>query len=345
MSASSPNQSTLRVVQLNAENLFLFLDQDSTRDWRRLSEKEWQNLSVATTPNKALSKTLWLADSLLDIDADIVCLNEIGGEESLRNFARHFLGDQYVPYLLEGNSDRGIDVGYLVKRTLPGRVELRTHKDRPLGFLYPHERSEPEGAVIVSDNATPARSHYFSRDCAELRVYGPTDNERPAAIFLSVHLKSKLDPDGIDPEGKMRRQAELRTLMEIYRERHQEFSPPVPILIAGDFNARAREPNLAEELADIRDSGLKSVTELAELSALDATTQIQFLKAGGQLNLEIDFIFVSPEMAPFLIRESVRVYRYKSDLRVELPLPTTLDQRLQMPSDHYPVVASFNWFF
>src|SRR5665213_3897009 len=137
MSGVRPN--TFKVVQLNAENLFLYLDDLTERDWRSLSEKDWQKLSKATVANKSLLKTLWLADSLIFIDADIVCLNEIGGQESLTNFAKLFLGGKYVPYLLEGNSDRGIDIGYLVKKDFPLRAEIRTHKERPIQFLYPHE--------------------------------------------------------------------------------------------------------------------------------------------------------------------------------------------------------------
>ncbi|NJM10262.1 MAG: hypothetical protein HC883_05225, partial [Bdellovibrionaceae bacterium] len=138
MSLTRPN--TFKVVQLNAENLFLYLDDQTERDWRRMTEKEWQRLSSATVPNKSLTKTLWLADSILDMDADIVCLNEVGGQESLHNFAKLFLNGRYVPHLIEGNSDRGIDIGFLVHKDFLSRVELRTHKDRPLQFLYPHER-------------------------------------------------------------------------------------------------------------------------------------------------------------------------------------------------------------
>src|SRR6185312_12709837 len=78
--------NTFKVVQLNAENLFIYLDDLNERDWRNLAEKDWQKLSSATVANKSLVKTLWLADSILDMDPDIVCLNEVGGQESLVNF-------------------------------------------------------------------------------------------------------------------------------------------------------------------------------------------------------------------------------------------------------------------
>ena len=164
---SGTGTNTFKIVQLNAENLFLYLDDMAERDWRKLSEKEWQRLSHATVANKSLVKTLWLADSLLYIDADIVCLNEVGGIESLNNFNHFFLQGKYTAHLIEGNSDRGIDVGYLVRKGLPLHAELRSHKDRPIQFNYPHELQ----TNLFEQNEKVLRSHYFSRDCSKLLLY------------------------------------------------------------------------------------------------------------------------------------------------------------------------------
>lgn len=340
MSAITPN--TFKIAQLNAENLFVYLDDLTERDWRRLTEKEWQRLSQATVPNKSITKTLWLADSLLHIDADIVCINEVGGQESLANFTRFFLGGKYVPHLIEGNSDRGIDIGYLVKKDFQLRPELRTHKNRPIQFLYPHEQQT--GLFNQPDFEKTAKSHYFSRDCAELRLYG-TDSSKPALVMLLVHLKSKLDPDGIDPEGKERRRAEVNTLVNIYREVRAEFNPPVPVIVSGDFNGCARKDRLSEEFAHLGTTDLENVIEIIGQDGEQAATQIQFNRGGQIQCLQIDFIFISPDLKKHLVGEGVEVFRYHSDLNVPLPLPQTLDQRLYMPSDHYPVVALFNKFY
>jgi exonuclease III len=341
MSEVRPN--TFKVVQVNAENLFLFLDDLSERDWRKLSEKDWQKLSHATVSNKSLVKTLWLADSLLHMDADLICVNEVGGEESLRNFARFFLADKYTSHLIEGNSDRGIDIGYLVKKDFPLRPELRTHKNRPIQFLYPHEQQ-----TNLFQQGTPEKpqikSHYFSRDCAELRLYG-ADPVRPVLICLLVHLKSKLDPDNIDPQGKERRRAEANALVNIYREVRAEFTPAVPVLVAGDFNGCARRDQLHDEFQAMLSTDLESVIEIVGKSGDEAATQIQFNRNGQIHCLQIDFIFVSPELKAQLVAEGVEIYRYRSDLKVTLPLPKTLEQRTYLPSDHYPVVATFKRFF
>lgn len=326
----------LKVVQLNAENLFLFLDDTSPRDWRKLTEREWQSLSSATVPNKSLLKTWWLADSLRAIDADIVCMNEVGGMESLHNFAKIFLDDKYVPHLIEGNSDRGIDIGYLVRKDFESKVELRSHKERPLGFLYPHE---VDTNLSFEGLGREKRSHYFSRDCAELRILN--DHGIPKLILLLVHLKSKLDPDGIDAQGRLRREAEVKTLVKIYQEIRAEFQPPVPVIVAGDFNGYATRKDPAEEFAEMRTTDLESVVDLIGVEGEAAATQLQFNRAGGVNFLQIDFIFISPELKDRLMPEASGVFRYLSDLQIPLPLPRTLEQRTYLPSDHYPVVATF----
>ena len=333
----------MKVAQINAENLFLFLDEVPAAGFQNLSERDWQKLSHASVPNKSLVKTRWLAETLLEINADIVGVNEVGGLESLTNFARYFLRDQYQAYLIEGNSDRGIDVGYLVKRQFArdhnATFELRSHKDRPLNFLYPHEQQSNAYFASVAPEKV-VKTHYFSRDCAELRLFRPGQTS-PALVFLLVHLKSKLDPEGIDPQGKTRRAAEARVLAEIYREIRNESNPPPPVLVAGDFNGFARPEKSAEEFAEFARSDLKSVVSVAGHADEKAATQILFSRTSGMQCLEIDFIFMSPELESYLVKDEVEVFRYRSDLNVVLALPQTLDQRLALPSDHYPVVAVF----
>lgn len=332
---------TFKVAQLNAENLFLYLDETQDRDWRKMTEKEWQKLSRATVPNKSLTKTLWLADSLLQIDADVICLNEVGGLESIHNFNKLFLGNRYTPLLIEGNSDRGIDIGFLVKTSLNLKTDLRSHKDRPLGFIYPHEEQN-NGFYKDSQPNKVVRSHYFSRDCAELRILD--DSGRPQFFVLLVHLKSKLDPDGIDPEGKARRRAEVRTLVEIYNELRQGVAKNVPVVVTGDFNGCAKKMALAEEFQDLTKTDLEGITDLLGFDDERAATQIQFNRKGQIQHLQIDYIFISPELKTELINDKTEVFRYRSDLQVPLPLPTTLDQRLHLPSDHFPIVATFKNF-
>jgi endonuclease/exonuclease/phosphatase family metal-dependent hydrolase len=333
--------NTLRVSQINAENLFLFFDEELPSNWKMLTEKEWQKLSHASVSNKPLRKALWLAESLLEIDADFILVNEVGGEESLSNFNRYFLDDLYRTFVIEGNSDRGIDIGYLVKKTVPMAFELHTHKNRPLHFLYPHEVQSNQAFAETAPEKV-IKSHYFSRDCAELRVLTPGD-AKTKLIFLLVHLKSKLDPDGIDPQGKDRRAAELKALTEIYTEIRRD-NADVPIIVGGDFNGIVNKEKGDAEFAPIFATDLNNVFALLNKTEEESMTQIQFQRSANAQLLQIDYLMVSQQLTNLLIPEETFAFRYKSDLGVKIGLPTTIEQRQAMPSDHYPIVATFRNF-
>jgi hypothetical protein len=118
MSTKSAPQIDLKFCLINAENLFLLFDGDAHPDPLKLTEAEWQKLSTSVYENKSLRKSQALARSLLEINADIIMLCEVGGLESLKNFNQLFLGGAYSPCLLEGNSDRNIDVGFMVRKSL-----------------------------------------------------------------------------------------------------------------------------------------------------------------------------------------------------------------------------------
>lgn len=319
-------QKQLRIVLINAENLFLFMDKYSGQDLSTMTEREWQGLSYSPVPNKTLYKVKWLADSLLDIDADIILFNEVGGLESLNNFNRHFLKSGYQSLLIEGNSDRGIDVGYLVRSSLPFRYLLNSHKRRPLEL----------------NTTLDMRPHFFSRDVAELRIFSEKSLQPLMVIFLT-HLKSKWDRTGTDPEGRTRRQAEVHKLVDIYNEAKKELGPQVRFVVAGDFNGSARGPKPESEFTKLhRDSDLKDIFDILKIDEAQTATQIQFRRSQGATPLHIDHIFINPALAQELEPSSCYVYRFKSDLRVTLGLPTTIEQRNALPSDHYPVVATFN---
>ena len=115
------NDSTLNLkfALLNAENLFLLFDKKPDAHVLKLEEVQWQKLSTSVYENKPLRKLLELQKVILEINPDILMLCEVGGEESLKNFNELFLGNQYYTALMEGNSDRNIDIGFLIKKSLP----------------------------------------------------------------------------------------------------------------------------------------------------------------------------------------------------------------------------------
>lgn len=334
-------QSTFRVAQLNAENLFIYLDHYQNQDLKSLSEQQWQELSSSMVDNKPLHKTRWLAESLREMDPDVVILSEVGGIESLENFNTRFLGGEYNVHLVEGNSDRGIDVGYLVHRRLPLQALLISHKSRALNFNYPHERLWNEQYQGDPEKKKYA-SHRFSRDIAELRLFD-AQTQQIKMIFLACHLKSKLDREGIDPMGKDRRRAEFETLLKIYQEIRTETHNQVPIVIGGDFNGQARASDPDEEFKSIKGSDLRDIFDLMGVEEKDRLTRFNIRNGQPPVGQQIDYIFLSPELQSKIIPDHTYVYRYKSELGVTLPDIQTATQQFAMPSDHYPVLVTLQW--
>jgi len=327
----------LKFCFLNAENLFLMFDEAPTVETLKLDEIKWRRLSTSTYENKPLQKCLELAKTLKEINADIVMLCEVGGFESLKNFNELFLGNAYSPVLTEGNSDRNIDVGFLVRKNLPFYFDLQSNKNRSINYLYPHERDSLSSNYPVSTVKPPANSHKFSRDVAELRLFKKSV-DKPFLGILLTHLKSRLDPEGIDPGGFERRQAELKTLLEIYKEFGQKH-PNLPLMVVGDFNGNATVTNTDEEFKTLyEDTELKDVLEIATVSVENRSTFYQVRSTSKTEGRQIDFCFLNPTLATHLKEKSAYVYRYRVEFGIDVGVPMTLDAKMKLPSDHYPLV-------
>lgn len=322
-----------KVCLLNAENLFLLFEQKPPADVLQLSEGHWQRLSTSIYENKPLRKTLAIAQALKEIDADLIMFCEVGGRESLENFNDLFLEQKYSVALIEGNSDRNIDVGYLIKKDMPFYFDLMSNKNRLINYLYPHERDSKRTGYPTKVQT----SHKLSRDCAELRLFTKSADD-PFMIFLLTHLKSRLDPDRIDPGGFERRQAEFRTVLEIYGELSEKF-PQIPIALCGDLNGNASRNQTAEEFQTLyKTTDLEDVLELAQVPQTDRGTFYQVRTGGRSEGRQIDFCLLNQASKSLLAPGTAKVYRWRDNLGLELAPPRTLEQKLLLPSDHYPVI-------
>lgn len=307
-----------------------------SKDALNLKEAHWQRLSTSIYENKPLKKTQDIAKALKEINADIIMLCEVGGLESLNNFNLLFMDEAYSPCLIEGNSERNIDVGFLIRKGLPFYFDLQSNKHRLINYLYPHERdSLAHGYPVKGGKITT--SHKFSRDVVELKLF-KTDRDKPFMIILLTHLKSRLDPERIDPNGFERRQAELRTLIEIYQEL-EKTHPQVPVMVAGDFNGNASVTGTDEEFKDLYSlTSLRDVLEVAQLDVEERATFYQVRNSSRADGRQIDFVFLPPLLHPFLKPGSAYVHRYKDEFGMAHDIPRNMDAKLNLPSDHYPLV-------
>lgn len=329
-----PQTTNLKFCLINVENLFLLFDQVPEASALNLSETLWQKLSTSVYENKPLKKCQDLAKALKEINADIIMLCEVGGIESLQNFNHLFMNDSYSPCLIEGNSDRNIDVGFLIRKGLDFYFDLESNRHRPIEYLYPHERESLENGYPVKGGKITT-SHKFSRDAVELRLFR-RDKDKPFLNILLTHLKSRLDRDRIDPNGFERRQAELKTLLRIYEEMRAR-DPNVPTIIAGDFNGNATITDTDEEFRTIySQTDLQDVLELAQVPVEQRATFYQVKSNSRTEGRQIDFVFMSPTLLKYL--KAPYVFRFRDEMGSPHGIPHNMEAKLRLPSDHYPLV-------
>lgn len=201
---------------------------------------------------------------LKEIDADIVVVVEAEHRTSLRRFNEQVLeGVGGRPYdhvmLIDGNDERGIDVGLMTRST--ALIEsLRSHVD------------DREGAELI-----------FSRDCPEFELR-LTSGER--MVVLANHLKSK--GYGTPAQSNAKRAAQARRVREIYDRLRGEGIDHV--LIAGDFNDTPDSAPLAPLLGGSSD--------LKDISAHGAFNDggRPGTYANGTKGSKIDYILLSPAL-------------------------------------------------
>jgi endonuclease/exonuclease/phosphatase family metal-dependent hydrolase len=323
--------NSLRIGLFNAENLFLLFDHPIPTHYLKLNEAQWQALSGSVYENKTLPKCIQIAQIIKAEAPDIMMLCEVGGEESLKNFNKLFLDDAYEVALIEGNSDRNIDVGFLIRKDKKIIHKLGSHKERPLNYLYPHEQLSKKTGYPIK-----ATTQYFSRDCAELKLHLPDKND-PYLIILLTHLKSRLDPERIDPGGTERRSAELRTCIDIYKEL-TSLNPNVPVIFAGDMNGYAGKIKTDVEFLPLyNETDLQDVLEIANLNIEKRSTFYQVKNNSKVEGKQIDYCFLSRHLHDKVMSGSAAVYRYKDEFGFDLEQPRNLEDKLRLPSDHYPL--------
>ena len=106
----------LKILLWNLQDFFVFLDKYNDQPpIEELTEAKWQLLTASFKPNKDLAKVQGIQKLIHSTQADILLFTEVGGKESLINFNKYFLKNEYTVFHFNSNSDRGIDVGVLAK--------------------------------------------------------------------------------------------------------------------------------------------------------------------------------------------------------------------------------------
>lgn len=143
------------------------------------------------------------------LNADVLCVIEAEDRTGLKHFNEGVLPRVGVMafdhiMLIDGNDDRGIDVGIACKRGFE-IVRMCSHVDD----------ADEKGRI-------------FSRDCAEYEIGTPLGN---TVLFLVNHFKSKGFGSSKESAEKRRRQA--TRVRAIYEERLKKYDN---IVVLGDLN-------------------------------------------------------------------------------------------------------------
>lgn len=221
----------------------------------------WLELKKEAVDEVATQNT---ARVLRTLDPDICVVVEAENRTSLCRFSEQVLQNiGGAPYdhimLVDGNDERGIDVGLL---TRPSAVieSMRSHVD------------DREGTERV-----------FSRDCPEFHLR-LTSGER--LVVLANHLKSK--GYGAPAQSNAKREAQARRVRAIYEGLRQEGFDNV--VVAGDFNDTPDSATLAPLLAG--GSDLKDISTHPSFD--DGGRPGTY--ANGTKGNKIDYILLSPAL-------------------------------------------------
>lgn len=249
----------LKLATFNVRNLFDGVDDPYSSD--------------ESTPQKPRDELERLAETIRDVDADVVALQEVESRGYLQRFLDVFLDDMGYRHvvLVEGNDLRGIDVG-LISRIPVGRV-----------VSHAHLRFDPEIQQGETD--------HFQRDvlCVELLPRG----QESFHVWV-VHLKSQGGSANAEPI----RQAEARQLRKLIEAQCAE-DPGARFVVCGDFNDEFTSPTLQTIVGN---GTPRLVAPFESIPEQDRVTYNQ-----EPYRSMIDFLLFSPAMAERYVAGSMQI--------------------------------------
>lgn len=300
----------LKIFQFNCQDLYIFLDKYQGEDLYELFPPKWQLFSSSFYPNKSLEKLFAIKEMIQKLAPDILFLVEVGGKESLDNFNKYFLNDQFKVFCEPSNSDRGIDTGYMIRKRLPYKVSIKNHVKPIL-----------------------ASGKKFSRGLLELRL---SLNDKLIYINYLCHLKSKLNLKREDFEGRSQRAAEIKYITDLFVKNTKKYEK-IPITISGDFNGIIYKDETEEEFKQLMSTGLKDVFEILDRPLEKRMSYCYFNRQGTKFPMQLDYFFISPKFAN-LVSNNSTLLGFEAPYLDTFDLPSTLIEKRKLPSDHYPLL-------
>ena len=271
----------------------------------------WVELKREAVNEQATRNT---ARVIADVKADVLAVIEAEDRTALERFNRDVLPFGFAKpsnawtyrhvMLVDGNDDRGIDVGVFSRAPHPIR-RIRSH---------------------VADRDSKGNP-LFSRDCAEYEIHVP--NGDPILVMVN-HFKSK--GHGTQADNNARRLAQATRVAKIYNERVKQGVKRVAVV--GDLNDTPGSPTLKPLLA----TNLEDISTHANFKPDGRTGTF------GTTKDKIDYILLSPALFTTITDAGYNRSGVFHGPRVKnaWPMLDTLSKPLEQASDHAAVWADLN---
>lgn len=267
----------------------------------------WLDLQYEAVDETATRMT---ARVIKDVEADVLGVVEAESRPSLLRFCRDVLPSVGAsPYehvmLIDGNDDRGIDVGIMTHQNYD-LIEIRSHVDD-----------------------VDAKGLIFSRDCAEYHLKTPQGNE---LILLINHFKSK--GFGSQASSNAKRQRQANRVKSIYESLRATGAALVAVI--GDFNDTP-ESKPIQPLT--KQTDLKDVSEHAVFE--DGGRPGTY--GNRTKSNKIDYILMSPELFAKTVRGGIfRMGVWGGKNGTLFPHYPEMKKLAEAASDHAAIWAEIN---
>ena len=244
-----------------------------------------------------------------EVKADVLCLVEVESRPVLHRFNETMLTEAPYPHamLIDGNDERGIDVGLLCRRPV---ADMRSHVDDP-------------------DPVT--RRPVFSRDCAEFEIDIPGARQ----LWVRVnHFKSRGYGSKTANDAKRKRQAETVAAILNRFDLEKQW-----VIVAGDFNELPNSDSLAPLLQR------KGLRNSFEKLPNDADRWTHRDDATPSKNDQIDYLLVSEALWPRLREVGIErrgIWASAKKTREKYPPLASVTGDSNSASDHAAVWADFD---
>jgi endonuclease/exonuclease/phosphatase family metal-dependent hydrolase len=257
--------ATIRVATFNVENLFARWKFDKGVDPDEANQRGWIVEEAFFDELGKEDKSL-TARAIKEIDADVLCFQEVENVETLKKFRTDFLGGisayEYVAGV-DGNDLRLIDVAVLSKRPI---TRIRTHQ---------HLRNK-------------AGVEVFSRDCLEVDV----DVDGTPVTLFANHFKSMINTR---EETRPKRELQAAEARKIIEGRFGPNPGSAKFIVLGDLNDYPEEDDQGK-------SGLTKLVEWDQVeNVIDRITDPEdrwtHYWAKGNDYKQLDYLLLSKSLA------------------------------------------------